>query len=1545
MGFGLVVVDKEGKRKEIKEGVKIDDENTLDDDKKSTVITVEPNNDSDEKPPKSETSYLYLVEGKGVTIDQHGRSAKFSVNTGDGLKVDEHNKVIADTVELTVANGKVTAPDEENKKKLVNAGGLESALNELGWRLKAGTTTSTVKSGEEVEFKGEGGVTVTSETDSTGKHIVTIKAAQPQGGTAAGGSTPVTAGDGISVSKDNKVSVNAKTGGGITVDANGVSVHAKDKGGLTVGTDGVSVDTDGTTIAVDTATGKVSAVTGTITAGNKASVEDADKDKLAKAGEVADAINAAKTVVTNADNTTKVELDADGKTYKVAAKVADGKGLDKTTNGLAVKQGSGITVDASGVSVNAKTNGGIKVDGDGVSVNAKTDGGIKVDATGVSVNAKTDGGITVGADGVSVHAKDKGGITVDGEGVSVNTDGTTIAVDTATGKVSAVTGGFTTNTTTGATEAKTGDGNKLATVSNVASAINAAKTKVVAGNGADVSHNEATNTYTVSAKVASDKGLESGAAGLSVKAGDGVTVDNKGVSVKSKTNGGITVDADGVSVQNGNGITVDASGVSVKAKDKGGLTVGTDGVSVDTDGTTIEVGTDGKVAAKVASDKGLEKTTDGLAIKSKTNGGIKVDGEGISVNTKANGGITVGADGVSVQNGNGITVDASGVSVKAKDKGGLTVDANGVSVVTDGKTINVADGKVSAVTGTIENDAGKAKAKAGDEDKLTTVANVAEAINAAKVKVEAGNGATVAHDAATNTYTVSAKVDENKGIVAGANGLSVQGGNGVTVDASGVSVKAKANGGLTVNGDGVSVNTDGTTIKLDDTGNVSAVTGEIENNAGKAQAKTGDEAKLTTVANVVSAINEAKTKVAAKDSTTEVELDTDGRTYKVAAKVADGKGLDKTTNGLAVKQGSGITVDASGVSVNAKTGGGITVDGSGVSVDTDNTTINVANGKVSAVTGTFSKDDKTGDTIAANGDGNKLATVSSVATAINAAKVKVEAGNGVDVSHDKATNTYTVSAKVESGKGLESGAAGLSVKAGDGVTVDNKGVSVKSKTNGGITVGADGVSVQNGNGITVGADGVSVHTKDKGGLTVNGDGISVDTDGTTIEVGTDGKVTAKVASDKGLEKTADGLAIKSKANGGITVDADGVSVTTDNTTIAVDKATGKVSAVTGTIENEAGSAKAKAGDEDKLTTVANVAKAINDAKVKVVAGNGADVSHNEATNTYTVSAKVESGKGLESGAAGLSVKAGDGVTVNANGVSVHAKDKGGLTVGTDGVSVNTDGTTIAVDKATGKVSAVTGTIENEAGSAKAKAGDEDKLTTVANVVSAINEAKTKVAAKDSTTEVELDTDGKTYKVAAKVADAKGLEKTDSGLAVKAGNGIEVGSDGVKVKVKDNGGITVDKDGLSVDLPFTRTEEPDGTMVTFKGKPAADRPNGEVRIGGVAAGMVTPTSTDAVNGSQLYAVSSRVDRLQDKVDKLGKRADAGVAGALATANLLQPHHPGQSVATAAVGNHNGQTAIAVGYATMSDNGKYGMRFSFGANSQHDVSLGAGLGYFW
>lgn len=188
--FGLLVVDKDGKLKD--EEFK----NASDDEQGKRAISVEVTESSTAR-PKLKSSYLYLRENGGIEIDQEGRSAKFKVKAGDGLKINETtDKLVADTVNLTVTNGKVSTPTtEENKKKLVNADGLTTALNKLGWQLKTtnGTaadgngTTSTVKSGDEVEFKGEG-VEVT--TTSTGtKHTVTIKAAQTTSGLKTYGDT------------------------------------------------------------------------------------------------------------------------------------------------------------------------------------------------------------------------------------------------------------------------------------------------------------------------------------------------------------------------------------------------------------------------------------------------------------------------------------------------------------------------------------------------------------------------------------------------------------------------------------------------------------------------------------------------------------------------------------------------------------------------------------------------------------------------------------------------------------------------------------------------------------------------------------------------------------------------------------------------------------------------------------------------------------------------------------------------------------------------------------------------------------------------------------------------------------------------------------------------------------------------------------------------------------------------------------------------------------------------------------------------------------
>ena len=124
---------------------------------------------------------------------------------------------------------------------------------------------------------------------------------------------------------------------------------------------------------------------------------------------------------------------------------------------------------------------------------------------------------------------------------------------------------------------------------------------------------------------------------------------------------------------------------------------------------------------------------------------------------------------------------------------------------------------------------------------------------------------------------------------------------------------------------------------------------------------------------------------------------------------------------------------------------------------------------------------------------------------------------------------------------------------------------------------------------------------------------------------------------------------------------------------------------------------------------------------------------------------------------------------------------------------------------------------------------------------------------------------------------------------------------------------------------------------------------ERRIQNVAAGEISSTSTDAINGSQLYSVAkgvgNRINNLQGQVNKLGNRMNAGMATSAAMANLLQAHKPGQSVATAGVGQHKNQSAVAVGYSRISDNGKYGVRFSMGANTQGEVTGGAAVGYFW
>ena len=124
---------------------------------------------------------------------------------------------------------------------------------------------------------------------------------------------------------------------------------------------------------------------------------------------------------------------------------------------------------------------------------------------------------------------------------------------------------------------------------------------------------------------------------------------------------------------------------------------------------------------------------------------------------------------------------------------------------------------------------------------------------------------------------------------------------------------------------------------------------------------------------------------------------------------------------------------------------------------------------------------------------------------------------------------------------------------------------------------------------------------------------------------------------------------------------------------------------------------------------------------------------------------------------------------------------------------------------------------------------------------------------------------------------------------------------------------------------------------------------ERTITNVAAGRITPTSTDAINGSQLYQVASKIDNnftnINNRIDDMDKDLRAGIAGATAIAFLQRPNEAGKSMVSAAVGGYRGEQALALGYATNSDNNKWSTKVGLGIDTQKNINWGGSVGYQW
>ncbi|WP_337397718.1 S-layer homology domain-containing protein [Phascolarctobacterium succinatutens] len=185
-------------------------------------------------------------------------------------------------------------------------------------------------------------------------------------------------------------------------------------------------------------------------------------------------------------------------------------------------------------------------------------------------------------------------------------------------------------------------------------------------------------------------------------------------------------------------------------------------------------------------------------------------------------------------------------------------------------------------------------------------------------------------------------------------------------------------------------------------------------------------------------------------------------------------------------------------------------------------------------------------------------------------------------------------------------------------------------------------------------------------------------------------------------------------------------------------------------------------------------------------------------------------------------------------------------------------------------------------------------------VEALAKKHTTVAAGDNITVTEdTNTDGgKEYKVALD-KDIK-LDSVTTGQTVMNNDGLKVGDKvSVTATAVTAGKTSISDEGVKVG---------DKTYISDKGLNANDQ-----KVTNVAAGEISATSKDAVNGSQLYKTNQEVANNTNRINQLGSRVNKVGAGAAALAAL----HPmdfdpdDKLTFSAGYGNYAGENAAAIG----------------------------------
>ncbi|GAB3230068.1 YadA-like family protein [uncultured Psychrobacter sp.] len=178
------------------------------------------------------------------------------------------------------------------------------------------------------------------------------------------------------------------------------------------------------------------------------------------------------------------------------------------------------------------------------------------------------------------------------------------------------------------------------------------------------------------------------------------------------------------------------------------------------------------------------------------------------------------------------------------------------------------------------------------------------------------------------------------------------------------------------------------------------------------------------------------------------------------------------------------------------------------------------------------------------------------------------------------------------------------------------------------------------------------------------------------------------------------------------------------------------------------------------------------------------------------------------------------------------------------------------------------------------------------------------------------------------------------LSFTGGSNITTTADGSSIKFDLNGNISVDS--VTVGTTVINSEGismQDGPSMTSQGLYA-----GNQRMTGVADGV---EATDAVNYSQLSALDSRLNNnmsdLGYKIDEVEDDANAGISAAMAMSAMPQAYIAGKSLIGGGVGTYNGESAVAIGFSKLSNDGRWVIKVNGTADTQGNVGGAVGAGF--